>query len=406
MFCADRLHQGMIQITPNPARLAYIDGLRGLTALYIVFCHVYWEMCPAGSDGLPAFLSILLYPFTFSNKVGVFIVLSGYTLTLPLVRSQNLTLRNGTGDFIRRRARRILPPYYAALALTLLLIMTVPQLQTRSGVRWDMALPAFRPGVLLSHVLLLHNLHPNWIPRINTPMWSLAIEWQIYFLFALVLLPLWRRFGFTSSLATAFLLGYLPHFLLPVTWNYDWTSTWYIALFGMGMAAAVCFYWEKAQPFAAVGLVVSSLVLLAMVKLGTGWWNSHRPIADLMVGSSCASFLILATASALSGRPWKFLRWLESKPLQKLGVFSYSLYLVHFPILSLLHAGLRAVFTNSGSGFILTLSLLFLIGVPLSLLVGYGFHLVFERPFVGQTAGKTHSSGSAETGIKRYRAVG
>ena len=76
-----------------------------------------------------------------------------------------------------------------------------------------MALPAFTPGVIVSHLLLIHNFNPDWHSKIDYPMWSVATEWQIYFLFPLVLLPVWKRFGAAAAVGAGFLIGLVPLFL-------------------------------------------------------------------------------------------------------------------------------------------------------------------------------------------------
>ena len=69
-------------------------------------------------------------------------------------------------------------------------------------------------------------------------MWSVAVEWQIYFIFALLLLPLWRRLGRAGMLVIALLIGLAPHYVLPPSANLDWSFPWYVTLFAMGMCAA------------------------------------------------------------------------------------------------------------------------------------------------------------------------
>jgi peptidoglycan/LPS O-acetylase OafA/YrhL len=59
--------------------------------------------------------------------------------------------------FLRRRALRPLPPYFAALAVSLLLIGTVAPLRVARGTTWDDSLPAFGTGAIASHLLLVHN---------------------------------------------------------------------------------------------------------------------------------------------------------------------------------------------------------------------------------------------------------
>ena len=100
---------------PSPAahqHIAYLDGVRALAALWVMFshaCFITLGSTPA-SSGLPGLL------VNYGRlAVDVFIVLSGHRLMLPVTRKGRLA--GGTLDFYRRRARRILPPYFAAVIL-------------------------------------------------------------------------------------------------------------------------------------------------------------------------------------------------------------------------------------------------------------------------------------------------
>ena len=71
-------------------RLAFLDGLRGLSAFYVMLFHL------GAPVGLPLGLS-LVWEWTHFGRsaVGVFIVLSGYSLMLPVARSADGHLRGG-----------------------------------------------------------------------------------------------------------------------------------------------------------------------------------------------------------------------------------------------------------------------------------------------------------------------
>ncbi len=117
-------------------RIASLDGMRGIAALYVVLHHAYFEVSEAAPKewlvGRFAWLAFGHY------AVAVFIVLSGFSL------AAGDPMRGGFWAYVRRRARRILPPYYVALGLSLLLIWLVPALQSRDDPRWgEIALPAF-----------------------------------------------------------------------------------------------------------------------------------------------------------------------------------------------------------------------------------------------------------------------
>jgi peptidoglycan/LPS O-acetylase OafA/YrhL len=97
------------------ARVSGLDGIRGLAALYVVVNHVFLRAFPGyPRDTAPFWAGWFVYG---RFAVVVFIVLSGFSLAVAPARSGWQV--GGVGRFARRRARRILPPYYAALAISL-----------------------------------------------------------------------------------------------------------------------------------------------------------------------------------------------------------------------------------------------------------------------------------------------
>ncbi len=191
--------------TSSTPKLAFLDGIRGLAAFYVVIHHAVFEFI---SESRPRWISHLLFPFNFgAAAVGVFIVLSGYCLMLPVARSEDGRLPGGILRYFWRRGRRILPPYYAALGFCLLLIALTSGVPLPPASPWHHALPAFKTDTILSHVFLVHNCRYWWFYAIDPPMWSVAVEWQIYFLLPILLVILYRL-GFGAFLAFAMALGF------------------------------------------------------------------------------------------------------------------------------------------------------------------------------------------------------
>lgn len=363
------------KIPAAPIRLEFLDGLRGLAALYVVLHHCVEEVEPFDGPHYSHWLRLALKPLNLGHySVGIFIVLSGYCLMLPVARSAGKTLKGGFQGYILRRAKRILPPYYAALALTLCFILLVPATRNSDATQWSGNRVAFQIPVIVSHLLVAHNLSDAWSHRINAPMWSVATEWQIYFLFALILLPVWRRFGNLALLAVAVALGLALTFAFPVAQS---ACFWYIGLFAFGMVAATRLgktgeaetrLWGVAAFAAVTALFGLSLVTSLKAILIQ---------SDFITGVFGAALILYCAGRAQHGGS-RLLRVLESKAALWLGMFSYSLYLIHFPVLSTLHLALNAAHLSILGKLLAELTL----GVGLSLAVGYGFYLLVERHFV------------------------
>ena len=363
--------------------LSYLDGLRAGAALYVVLFHAVIGF----TRDLSGPLRVLKLLFGYGHEaVAIFIVLSGYCLMLPVARSSDGQLKGGFWSYLGRRAFRILPPYFAALALSLLLIRYVPVLgRAGSHTIWDESLPGFGFGPVASHLLLVHNWVPEWAYRINGPFWSVATEWQIYFFFPLLLLPLWRRGGIWLLLGSAALLGYAP--LLFARAPARHAVPWYLLLFGVGMlAAAVGFSGRRTERWLHERGRWSTLsptlwVVCALGgTLGARIWFRFLPLTDLLVGCAAAALLVHCTNQVKgASKRGRLLGVLESPLLVGIGRFSYSLYLTHLPIVALCFFALRRLGVSSPlrlAGFMIATAL------PVSLLVAYVFYWAVERHFL------------------------
>ena len=155
------------------SRLHGLDGIRGVAALFVVLHHCWLLSFPGfPSNTGPWWLGWLIYGHF---AVVVFIVLSGFSLAIGPSRS-GWRLRS-VREFARRRAWRILPPYWAALAFSLAVAWwVVAQPDTHEPTAKSVAVYGF----------LVQDLFGS--PSPNGAFWSIAIEAQLYILFPLLLL--------------------------------------------------------------------------------------------------------------------------------------------------------------------------------------------------------------------------
>lgn len=375
--------------TAKTAHLPHLDGIRGLAALYVVLHHAHLELrFVHGLAGANLWLLKLLRLLEFGHyAVAVFIVLSGYCLMLPVISRASGQVSGGFRNYIGRRARRILPPYYAALILSILLIGLLHFLKASVASLSALYVEQITPVALISHLLLVDNLSQSLCHSLNPPLWSVATEWQIYFIFPLILLPVWRRLGSVATIIAGFLLGLLPHFLFH-GWL-DSAALWYIGLFALGMVGADLSFSNdprkyalcRRAPWGWLSFLVGGGFCLAGI-LNKGWLNAHWWYSDPIVGIATICLLIWSTRHQRqhpnNDVSSPIVRLLGSRQIVGLGLFSYSLYLIHYPLLLFINALLDLLHLPINTLIGTTL----LVEVPLIVLLAYGFALVFERRFL------------------------
>jgi peptidoglycan/LPS O-acetylase OafA/YrhL len=346
-------------------RIVGLDGIRGLAALYVVLYHIFLRAWPGDAAADAPFWASWLD--NGRTAVIVFIALSGFSLAVGPARSgwRFTSLR----DFARRRAWRILPPYWAALGFSLIMVWFV---LAQPG--W--AVPTAKSVAVYG--LLLQDVFPTGSP--NRAFWSIAIEAQLYILLPLLLLIV-RRFSAVAMVAlvaaivvTMGLLG--PH----VAWANDALLQFtpdLAVVFAVGvLAAGIVTASERTRslPWAWFALAAAVPVILLISIKGEAWSNANLFWTDLASAPAIGCLL----AAIATSRPRIVVRFLSTRPLRSLGSFSYSLYLTHLPIVIAVAYGLVLPRVPSGAP---TFFVLVAILVPTTVLFARLFATVFELPF-------------------------
>jgi peptidoglycan/LPS O-acetylase OafA/YrhL len=358
--------QGSADASIDSRRVDWLDGVRGAAALFVVLHHAWlavWPEFPRNAG--PWWLGWLLYGHL---AVAVFIVVSGFSLALAPLRRGG-TLSTGARGFLRRRAWRILPPYWAALVFSTILaaFAVQPHIPIHALVR-----------SFVVHGFLVQDAVGSVPP--NGAFWSIAVEWQIYFVFP-VILWLGRRSSLATAVTTAVALVIVAHGLAGTgsPWSkIDHLTPQFLALFALGVGAVQLARGGGAARRRALTLgaiIALGTCLAGALGEGSVWMVGHYFWVDIVFGTGVACVMSLMYGGGVPS----LRAVLASRTGRRLGLFSYSIYLLHAPLVGVLY---QYVFGPAHLAPLLTFALIIIPGVPAILALCYGFHLVFEAPFL------------------------
>jgi peptidoglycan/LPS O-acetylase OafA/YrhL len=328
-----------------PERVPALDGLRGCAALFVLLFHFTLQLDDAGGLSTAALKTIFLFGW---SGVDLFFVLSGFLITGLLIGAKGSS--NYFRVFYARRMLRILPLYYFALLL-LFAVPVVIRLPATSGFTTALRDQAW----FWFYLQNFHSLGPRFA-GLSGPLWSLAIEEQFYLVWPLVVFLLSRKRALWVCVGCVFVsLAYriVARMVVPHLDTYYATQA---RLDGLSIGSAIALVasgpnglqWLKKYLPAAV-----SMSVIAIAVAGPDIRGPHRPafpVLYLAVGILYGCVLIFAIEPGRS----RATSFLESRVLGFFGRYSYALYVVHGPIMTVLwHVGVTPqLLSFGGSSFV------------------------------------------------------
>jgi peptidoglycan/LPS O-acetylase OafA/YrhL len=302
--------------TQSPGYRTDIDGLRAVAVLLVILYHY----------GVPGFAGGFV-------GVDVFFVISGFLIAAHIaadIRAGRFSLL----AFYERRIRRILPALFAMYALALLagaLVLFPPDLHFLSRVGAYVIpflanYPLYRNagaygGEFADHVVLLHT-------------WSLAVEEQFYMFFPLLMLAI-ASFCRARYAAVLWPLALVSLLACIIAIRISPLVAFYLAPFRAwellaGALLAVGSFAPPRARYLRTGAAVLGLLLLAAADL---LLTTADPYPSEMTLIPCVGTVLVLYAgcdhSEVVGR------LLGGSIMRRIGLWSYSLYLYHWPLLLL-----------------------------------------------------------------------
>lgn len=267
-----------------------LDGLRGATAMFVLFAHV------CSQTGL---LPDLIDAQSAQVGVQIFFALSGFLMGfLYLDRPLDVS---GIRDYIARRVGRVIPMYTA-------IVMASFASTQLFGFTFAYAIDGSN---IIDHIFLI---------RATSVLWTVPAEVFFYAAFPLV----WLGFRLSKAigefaLLCAIFLSYMGY--IPLPW-----STHTLAFFLVGVAAS-----RSVLRPQSTALFLAAL-LLEFLMLGPVWESLGN--APFNIWKSPTN-LIAAGAVVLAATESTAAKYILGNPVMRFfGRISYSVYLLHWPIMS------------------------------------------------------------------------
>jgi peptidoglycan/LPS O-acetylase OafA/YrhL len=395
-------------------RLQGVEGLRAVAALSILVFHCWLFTASGKASWVIGPLGALMWPL--ESGVTLFFVLSGFLLYRPIAASiVSGSPRPSVRRYLRNRALRILPAYWAVLLSSALVIGSAATgIVSGSfvvGVIHD-------PAKLGADALLVGNSIPNAFLSGIPPAWSLSTEVAFYLLLPLTVAvaaraargrsraALWLppatllAIGFVGKVAVAALS---PGREKPVvaSWHGVLARSFltHADLFGYGMAAAAIFVAYEAgnvRPLERILRLVPKRLLAyaGLSALIFGYYLIPTYAYDSIVALFAALLLLRIVHP---GRPAGQPLWIERRAAVACGKASYSIFLWNYPVLLFLASEGLLLGSHDAAAFVVnTLTASTIVGV-----LSYLTYRFVEVPALSLKAGRPQPRDHAARGRQR-----
>lgn len=302
-------------------RFPVLDGWRGLCALCVALYHLH------------TLDHFHLFDFVRGSYLFVdfFFVLSGFVITHAY--SGRIGGSASAGSFLVRRFGRVWPLHAAVL----LAFMALESVKALSGPAAGNAAftGAFAPSALVSNLALVHALGVEDQWTWNIPSWSISAEFFVYITFAILFLTVRRTGVLIAAMVALAALG--AGVVMGFSDNHIDTSIdygYFRCLYGFFTGCLVYRLYQAAggrrlsRPAGGLAEAGALLAVVAFVSAAGG--NALSLAAPLLFG-------LVVLVFAFEAGPVS--RLLATSPFQRLGAWSYSIYMVHALVIAILQKG-------------------------------------------------------------------
>ena len=369
------------------------DGLRILAIAPVLWSHIGERILRVAQQQAPDpaahALATEWIPRGFAG-VHFFLVLSGFLIALPFMRAaMSATPSPSRWQFLQRRVWRLMPPYLIVITV-IFAFLALTGYQPKATGSFAASSVSLADSWLASSVFLFGLLHESF-PRLNPPGWSLEVEMHYYLLFALaapllasgaarwrMLLPALILAGFGLAVASETIAG--PN---PATF---WVTR-YLHYFLLGMLLARISMYPR-TPSVRQARLWDGIALLATFGYGLCSFQVDRSLTGNR-GSELLLFLCIVLLFMAVLRGDRFRRLMAMRPLSVPGGMTFSLYLLHMPLVQFLVTPFYRLFETGCAGLglvpdrMLALAILGPALILIVLLLSFPFYLLVERRFMG-----------------------
>ena len=345
-------------------RFHELDALRGLAAVVVVLTHYHDLLFPKSERLLMSHVKLgLLYlaaPFySGQSAVVLFFVLSGFVLALPFLTGKE----QAYPVFALRRIARIYLPYLAALAIAVCGNI-VFQGRLVQGV-WPAPPWSNLPtvGLVLQHILFIGSYNPL---KINTVFWTLVIEMRVSLVFPFLARAALRVGLLAETLFLFVAIGVMAELCIRDQSSDLYTTLRFGCCFLVGIQLArtrlqIAAWYAGLSPIARLALAGVTFCCFGYA-IAT---RTPRPIIECFCLAGAIGCIVLSL------QPGRWREFLRGRVPQYLGQISYSMYLVHIPVLFTCFALI---------GRSVSRPVILMVYLPSVLLVSTGFHYAIEGP--------------------------
>lgn len=347
-----------------------LDHLRFFAALLVILVHMKGNinLLPEDTGLLGAFSSLsgFIKNWIFNGSAGVslFLVLTGFLFCLISDLGHKKIKYSG---FIYNRILRIFP-------MMVLLVFVVITASRQTSTPMDI----FR---ILTLQLNTGHEYTGWGHQFypSGPIWTIGVEFQFYLLFPFLALFL-SRFG-VKYLLGLILLIVLIKFNLVVLKGGAIYSNLYHSIIGrldqflIGMLFAIIYKTRLVQSIKNNNVISLLLLILSLLILSLSF--GKRSFLSFTIEAICWGGVIISYLSMSL-----FNSKILDNVLARLGELSFSIYLLHLPIIEMLDEILDRIFSYSPPTTLIDLFIAFIWKVPIVIMVAFLTFNVVEKPFM------------------------